>query len=63
MIKTDAVKETVRLQNTDSGEELLLEKRARIPKNAYVKKDGSNNDKPITEQQEERPRRRRRARN
>lgn len=64
VISTDAVKEAVRLLNTETGEEFLLEKKARLPKNAYVKKDGASiNDADNAAREDNAPRRRRRARN
>ena len=64
VISTDAVKEAVRLLNTETSEEFLLEKKARIPKNAYVKKDGSNmSEAEPAVREDNKPRRRRRARN
>jgi len=64
VISTDAVKEAVRLLNTETSEEFLLEKKARIPKNAYVKKDGSNmSEAEPAVREDNKSRRRRRARN
>lgn len=68
LIATDAVAETVTIQNMEGGEPVLLHKTAKLPRNAYVKKDGTNASfnmpvAPLPENENNMPRRRRRTRN
>ena len=63
VVSINAIDETVVLLNTDTQEEFLLKKGTRIPKNAYVKRDGSNAGFDVmAEPEPDAPRRRPRSR-
>ena len=63
LLATDAIKEAADLVNVDNDTRFRLEKKMRLPKNAYVKKGSDGNNDPQSKPRRQRGKKRPRVRN